>query len=270
MERRRVRTENRLRLFDPSGNRLSPTDSARRVRPDETGVDASCRRTNTEDGTRSANRDGTLFLPQRYEPNYRYPLLVWLPDSRSSRFDLGRIMSRVSLRNHVAILPAGLLGGDPAEGPGASADGLRGSHDREAAVWEAVARARREASIAPSRIFLVGQGDGGTEAFRIGCRHADEFAGVVSVGGPFPEGETAFARLASVRRLPMLLCCRQVSETARQLDRTLRLFHAAGGRLAVRLYPSVDSLTAAMLADVNRWVMEQVCGGSESPCPVPT
>lgn len=270
MERRRVRTENRLRLFDPCGNRLRAVDSSPRVRPHEAAVEATGRQSHSEDRIRPVDRDGTLFLPQRYEPNYRYPLLVWLPDSRSSRFDLGRVMSRVSLRNHVAILPAGLLGANSADSAALSADGPRGPHDRESAVWEAVGRARREASVAPSRIFLVGQGDGGTEAFRIGCRHADEFAGVISVGGPFPEGETAFARLETVRRLPMLLCCRQDSDTARRLDRTLRLFHAAGGRLAVRLYPSVDSLTAAMLADVNRWVMEQVCGGSESRHPVPT
>jgi hypothetical protein len=210
----------------------------------------------------------TLFLPQGYEPKYRYPLLIWLPDSRSSRFDLGRVMAQVSFRNHVAILPAGPGRGSLRSSDTDAARGPLPQADREAGIWDALTRARREASIHPSRVFLVGQGDGGTDAFRLGCRDTDTFGGVVSIGGGFPDGEATFSRLSSVRRLPMLLCCRQESETARGLDRTLRLFHAAGGTLAVRLYPQSGSLTAAMLADVNRWVMEQVCGTGDLSAPV--
>ena len=62
-----------------------------------------------------------------------------------------------------------------------------------------------------------------------------------------------------------LLCCRRDAdaETARRTDRTLRLFHAAGAMLALRIYPegrSHGDLSRAVLADVNRWIMEDVCG----------
>ena len=55
-------------------------------------------------------------------------------------------------------------------------------------VWRAIDRATREANIHPARIFLVGDRSGGTEAFRIGCRHPHAFGGVVSLGGAFPLG----------------------------------------------------------------------------------
>jgi len=189
---------------------------------------------------------GGVFVPTGYEPGYAYPLLVWLPDPRRSSFDLGRTMARVSLRNHVAVRPL-------------RADG---DADDEAAVWRAIDRVRDVLSIHPGRVFLVGQGRGGTEAFRIACRHAGAFAGVVSLGGAFPHGERALGRLADVRRLPMLLCCRKDSPPAlvRSTEATLRLFHAAGANLAMRIYPGRAETSRLVLADVNRWLMDEICG----------
>lgn len=193
--------------------------------------------------------DSRVFLPQGYEAGYRYPLLVWLPGANP--FDLGRAMSRVSLRNFVAVQAA-----PPATGA-----------DIAEPVWEAIDRACSRLSVHPDRIYLVGQGEGGRDAFRIACRQPRAFAGVVSLGGGFPLDEALFARIADVRRLPMLLCApRDADEAAAaQTDRTLRLFHAAGAQLALRIYPAAetDNVSRAMLTDVNRWVMDGVCGAAE-------
>jgi phospholipase/carboxylesterase len=186
---------------------------------------------------------GRLFIPQGYEPGYDYPLLVWLPDPRAD-FDFARAVSRVSLRNFVAVQPAGV---------------------GEAAVWRAIDAVRSRMNIHADRIFLLGRGAAGSEAFRIGCRDPRRFAGVVSLAGRFPLDESLFARLDAVRRLPMLLCCRASAAPADacQIDRTLRLFHAAGGALAVRIYPQGRGLSRAMLGDVNRWIMNEICGPAE-------
>jgi phospholipase/carboxylesterase len=189
-----------------------------------------------------------LFMPQGYEPGYDYPLIVWLADDDG--FDLGRVMTRTSLRNFVAVQP-----GRPEAG-----------EDLEDAVWRAIDSIRDRASIHHRRIFLVGRRSAGTEAFRIACRHPDAFGGVVSIGGGFPLAESAFARLREVRRLPMLMCCRaDAARTAgEQTDRTLRLFHAAGAMLAMRIYPGRRDLSRAVLADVNRWLMDEICGPKPS------
>jgi phospholipase/carboxylesterase len=185
--------------------------------------------------------DARVFVPQGYEPGYDYPLIVWLPDP-GRRFDLGRAMIRLSLRNYVAVQPA------------------RGG----AAMWRAIDRVTDRLSIHPRRIWLVGHGAGGTEAFRTACHQPDAFAGAVSLGGPFPLDEPVFARLAEVRRLPLLLCCRAaaVAADAPRFDRTLRLFHAAGGTLAVRIYQRGSELSRATLGDVNRWLMDETCGAT--------
>jgi phospholipase/carboxylesterase len=198
--------------------------------------------------------DDRLFTPLAYEPGYDYPLLVWLPghgkEEPPKRFDLARTMARVSLRNFVAIQPL----------PAADDPATLGWDDL---VFRSIDRVRERLSIHRRRVFLVGRGSGGTEAFRIACRHPDAFAGVVSIGGPFPLDEGLFARIAEVRRLPMLLCCRQGGADdvrAAHVDRTLRLFHAAGASLAMRIYPGRNDLARGVLADVNRWVMDEVCG----------
>lgn len=191
-----------------------------------------------------------LFTPQGYEPGYDYPLVVWLPE-RSHPFDLCRAMKRLSLRNFVAIVPDV----DP--------------HGSDEPLWDAIERVSDRISIHPRRIYLVGQGTGGTEAFRIACRHPGAFAGVVSLGGPFPLAEGLFARLAEVRRLPMLLCCRRTGDpdATRHVDSTLRAFHAAGAMLSLRIYPRSEDLSKAVLGDVNRWLMDDVCG---TAAPIPS
>jgi phospholipase/carboxylesterase len=185
--------------------------------------------------------DARVFVPQGYEPGYDYPLVVWLSDP-ARRFDLGRAMIRLSLRNYVAVQPA------------------RGG----TAIWRAIDRVQDRLSIHPRRIWLVGHGAGGTEAFRTACHQPDAFAGAVSLGGPFPLDEPVFARLDEVRRLPLLLCCRAAAVTAdaARFDRTLRLFHAAGGTLAVRIYQRGGELSRATLGDVNRWLMDETCGAT--------
>ncbi len=203
------------------------------------------------------------FTPLGYEPGYEYPLIVWLPDPCGRRFDLGRVMKRVSLRNFLAVEPAMWApedGGIPQlHQSHASIDHGNGPED---AVWRAIERMQDNASVHPKRIYLVGQGAGGTEAFRIACRHPKAFAGVISLGGPFPLAESLFSQLAAVRQLPMLLCCHRNASSlaARHTDATLRLFHAAGAMLAMRIYPGTNELSKAILCDVNRWLMDEVCG----------
>lgn len=184
-----------------------------------------------------------VFVPQGYESGYPYPLLVWLPAPHPTAFDLGRTMARVSLRNFVAVEP-------------------RADDGSGEAAWDAIAAVSDRLSIHPDRIYLVGAGAGGTQAFRLACRQPEAFAGVVSLGGGFPLDEGVFAGIARLRRLPMLLCCRRDDDAAAhaRTDRTLRLFHAAGATLALRIYPGCADLSKPVLADVNRWLMEDVCG----------
>ncbi len=235
----------------------SPAASLRLVhtpRPAEPPRRPSCTPTSPAVAAAAAGSLGPrVFLPLGHEPGYDYPLLVWFPDLAYDglHFDLGRVMARVSLRNFVAV------------------EAALGDADPHAAAWRAIERAESMASIHPQRVFLVGAGQGGTAALRVACRHADAFAGAASLGGRFPLDEGLFARLADVRRLPMLLTTSrdECDADPAAVERTLRVFHAAGGMLGMRIYPGRSPLSRTVLDDLNRWVMETAFGSPRVAAP---
>jgi hypothetical protein len=63
------------------------------------------------------------------------------------------------------------------------------------------------------------------------------------------------------RRLPLLLasCSDSRSYPQARVANDLRLLHAAGFSLGLRQYPGEHELTTVMLADMDRWLMAQVC-----------
>jgi len=214
------------------------------------------------------------FVPLHYEPGYAYPLLVWLHGSGNDERQLMRIMPMVSMRNFVAIAPRGTCANSQSQEahPQQIATEEVGytwqqseSHIQQAEhrVFDGIAMAQEKFHIAARRIFLAGFGCGGTMAFRIAMNHPSRFAGVLSCCGPFPHGRTPFGNLAEARKLPVLLAVgRDSSEyPPDEVCENLRLFHTAGLSVTLRQYPTGHELSPQMLADVDRWIIEQMTSG---------
>jgi phospholipase/carboxylesterase len=212
----------------------------------------------------SPAHDGSrvFFGPKHYEPNYAYPLVVWLHGAGCDERQLVRVMPTISLRNYVAVAPRGFRpSGESSNRPGY----LWPQTDDciEEAGWrisEAVAAARRKFHVARNRVFLAGCDAGGTMALRVAMSDPSRFAGALSVCGGFPHGHTPFHRLTDARRLPVFLA---VGRDSREYPpdtacEDLRLLHAAGMSIILRQYPCGQELTEQMLRDVDRWIMEQI------------
>jgi phospholipase/carboxylesterase len=213
----------------------------------------------------------TCFAPVHYEPNYGYPLLVWLHGPGCDERQLVRIMPLVSMQNYVAVAPRGFRfpSADGAtEGLGWPQD-LDHVHAAEQRVWESIEAARRKFHVAADRVFLAGFDSGGTMAFRIALNHPDHFAGVISLGGPFPSGQTPFGQWTRARRLVVLLSVGRDSEhyPPERVCEDLRLFHAAGISITLRQYPCGHTMNEQMLGDLNRWIMDEVTGGHDTLLP---
>ena len=214
-----------------------------------------------------------LLAPLHYERNYAYPLLVWLHDDGGSERELKRIMPLVSLRNYVSLAVRGT--GD-SSGGFAWADTPDAVLAAEIRVAEAVAAARQRFNVHASRVFLVGHGTGGTLATRLALRSPERYAGGVSIGGPFPCGQSPLARLAAARasRLLIMHCRDSFHYPIDRLCDELGLFHAAGMSVTLRQYPCGDELTTQMLHDLDVWLMEQVTGivtpEVAEPAPLPS
>ena len=204
----------------------------------------------------------SLFAPLHYERNYAYPLIVWLHGSGDDERQLQRVMPLVSMRNYVSISPRGPR---PADGNGRGYQWTESDADVSAAeqsIFECLELAGKRFHVAGHRIFLVGLEGGGTMAFRLGLKSPHRFAGIASLGGPFPTGKTPLAFLDQARRLPLFIAQGRYS-TVYPVETTcqeLRLFHAAGMHVTLRQYPCGDELNMQMLHDLNVWIMEQVTG----------
>lgn len=213
-----------------------------------------------------------IFTPLHYERNYAYPLIVWLHGSQDDERQVTRVMPHISTRNYVAVGPRATVacGGDY--------DGYRWSqsarhialaHER---VVSAIAAARRWLNICPQRIYLAGLGSGGTMAFRLALAQPQEFAGVLSFGGAFPESQRPLGQLAAARRLRVFLATGRDSEEYPEaaVCEHLRLFHSAGMSVHLRQYPCGDDLLTNMLADMDRWIMDHIASAQGVPASEPS
>ena len=99
-------------------------------------------------------------------------------------------------------------------------------------------------------------------AFRVAMNHPSRFAGVLSCCGPFPQDRKPLGNLSEARKLPVLLAVgRDSSEyPPNEVCENLRLFHTAGLSITLRQYPTGQELSAQMLGDVDRWIIEQMTG----------
>ena len=261
----------------PPGNRTVVRDTA----TDRLGINLDFSRISSS----STTHPHVLFSPMHYEPGYAYPLFVWLHGNGTNECQLTRLMPLLSMRNYVAVATQGIAVTVPApRGTAEELDSLdvmdminSGMRSRvqydwpqneeavsvaEQRVFDCISVARQKNNIAEDRIFLAGFGNGGTMALRLGLLYPESFAGVVSIGGSFPSGHLPFRQWNAVRNLPVLLAVGEKSTFFSPADAcgALELFHAAGLPTVIREYPCGQEIAPAMRQDVNRWIMEQVCG----------
>lgn len=203
-----------------------------------------------------------FFLPVRYEPNYQYPLIVWLHHDSGNEQQVSDVMPYLSVQNYVAV---GVRGTRAADAEGRAFDWLdspSGYAIAEQSVMEAVDAACQRCSVNPQRVFIAGYRSGGTMAQRIALRNPQRFAGAVSLGGRFPRGGRPLANLQAARSLPILMGLAMESERFSQqaMDNDLRLVSSAKLQLEVQQYTSDDEMMVEVLRCVDRWMMNIVTG----------
>jgi phospholipase/carboxylesterase len=202
-----------------------------------------------------------LLAPIHYESNYSYPLMVWLHGAGDDERQLLRVMPHVSLRNYVAIAPRGVHT-EPCGYAYRWSDHLTSPETAWRRVHHAIEVASSRYNVNSERVFLAGLGDGGTMALRLALSQPELFAGVVSIGGAFPQNCAALSRLNAARDLPLLIMRGLESQeySEEQMCDEIRLFHAARMQVHLRQYTCGDDLIVPMLRDLDAWLMEQVTG----------
>lgn len=199
--------------------------------------------------------DCSVFVPMHYESGHSYPLIVWLHDNGDDTQQLQRVMPYASLRNYVGIAPQASEG-DVHRGYCWRQDSSGIDHAHES-VMSAIDHASLRFNINQQRIFLAGFGGGGEMAYRVAFERPDLFAGVISINGQVPSGDSPLAGLSDCRELPVFWAhCRQSVEFLQEeLCEQLKLLYVAGFAVTLRQYPAIDQLSSLTLSDMNDWIM---------------
>ncbi len=247
------------------------------------------RPTNQKSGTEPLVE--ACYVPQRYEPNYPYPLLVMFHARGSDEQQMVRNASAINWRNYVGLSLRGpeevvrrgqLVGygwgpefsrrdrekaADPAQPAVNDAELLRRRlHDElepvdvlEDAVFSAVRKTRSSLHVHSERIFLVGSGEGAAVAYRMAFNYPERFAGVVAINGWLPTRCRPLARLKDCRELKILVVHGEWNARARveQARRDVATMRAGGLKVAFQSYPCAHRLTSPMLSDVDTWLINQ-------------
>lgn len=203
------------------------------------------------------------FLPTGYEPNYAYPLLVFLHGHGGCEEQVMRLAPRLSRRNYICIGLRGPhpLGPRPDGHPGYSW-GPDGQCDAQVEdyVFGAVQQTRRTYHVHSERIYLAGVCEGATLAYRLALQFPDYLAGVASLNGCMPRSGGPLLRLPEARKLRILVghgfANAVIPHAMARQD--YRLFYAAGLDVTMHTYSTTHKLHPDMLRDLNRWVIDGI------------
>ncbi|MDG2014531.1 MAG: alpha/beta hydrolase-fold protein [Pirellulaceae bacterium] len=262
---------NRIKLGPLAGMAKSPSDfcelssdsSAGESSPDRVDArgDNMARHLGiANDASASSYRTpSSIFLPVHYESRYAYPLLIWLHPNGSSHQHLDEVMPKISERNFLGVALAGTerLDQDDTYGWLQTSEAIEWMINQVA--WQIDTVASRF-NIDRQRIFIAGQGNGGTMAYRIALKRPNWFAGVASLNGSLPANLNPLGNWRDCRDVPVFWAHgrRSVYFPESNLCHQLKLLHVAGFDVTLRQYPVADQLPNQVLGDLNEWMMSQL------------
>ena len=202
-----------------------------------------------------------VFAPLHYEPNYAYPLLVWLHGDGQDEQQLSRVMPQLSLRNFVAVAPRSdttLENGKYSRHWQVTPCGVDAAAEK---VRNVVASALSNYNVNRAKIYLVGSQSGGAMALRLALEYPEFFAGVASLGGSLSNNPRNFCgnllnEFRHLRDMPVFLGTNEQDIPATNAALCdLKLLHLAGMQIRFRQYQNEAPLCNEMLSDINRWVL---------------
>ena len=172
-----------------------------------------------------------VFPPPKADPARPAPAIVALHGRGDTAAAFARPWRRVAEQlGAVLVVPEGL---NPAGGGYDWGVVEQGSH----LVRRAIAKARTEAAIDPSRVVLAGFSNGASQALILGLQEPESFAGILSIAGFYDE---RVAPVPAGRRLPRfaILNGERDAEAANN-RRAAAALRAAGAKVRLEIYPGV-------------------------------
>ena len=206
-----------------------------------------------------------VYVPEDYEANYAYPLIVWLHGTGGSERDLLSVMPKISTKNYFGVAFRGTLpSNDVLRGGFRWAQSRQIFEDFKHELHETVCQLRREYHIHSERIYPVGFDDGATLALQLLLDRPEWFGGAIALGGRFPNMKHPLVRYRQLhgKRFLMGTGSRDWVCSVAEMIRASRLLHAAGMHVSTRSDHAAHEVTPNMLRHVNHWLMEGIASAT--------
>lgn len=203
----------------------------------------------------------SVFLPEGYEGNYPYPLVVWFHQGGADERELLEVMPQITTQNCIGLGIRGTM----SHSSGTGYDwpvGASSIADFEEYLSSTVRSLRREYHIHSERIFPAGFGEGGAMALRTLFSRPEWFGGAAALGTPMTGGKkrvlARFRDLAG-KRLLLSTGSRDRKAPAAGMLHLAHLLHTAGMEIETRVFDGGHELVPSALRRIDHWIMEGIC-----------
>ena len=200
-----------------------------------------------------------LFVPSRWKPGVRLPLLVTLRAGQSvdnSYRDPNSFVTQAEKRGYLVVTPMGYRPlrqpyyGSPYRiarpKPSTPADGWTREEDQRAEqdVMNVIDLVSREYGVDPARVFLHGQNPSGSGALHLGAKYPDRFAALVISSGPIEFESYPFDRIKGKMGLMVIHGDKDTSNPIEASQKMAGAAKAAGVNTVYATVPGGEHLTA--------------------------
>jgi poly(3-hydroxybutyrate) depolymerase len=200
-----------------------------------------------------------LFVPSRWKPGVKLPLLVTLRAGTSvnnSYREPNSLVAQAEKRGYLVVTPMGYR---PLPQPyyGSSYKIARPNAAEPAAGWTPQENQRaeqdvinvidlvsKEYGVDPGRVFLHGQNPSGSGALHLGAKYPDRFAALVISSGPIDYTNYPFDRLKGTMGLMVIHGDKDTSNPIEASQKIAGAAKAAGVNVVYATVPGGEHLTA--------------------------
>ena len=260
----------------PESNQSNEDSSEPLIRSDDSRTSSAEVILSSESGTaqgvcsrtRVRLRPSGLFVPENYERNYAYPLIVWLHEAGRSERDIVNVLPHISMRNYLGLALRGTAKAHPrTNADGSVSQGYRWSRSERAKIafqdelHASVRRVRQDYHVHTERIFLAGSGDGATLAWDLFLARPEWFAGIAAFGGRFPWRRRPLRHYRELRgRRVFLAADAHDPDGLSKGEEIASLLYSAGLDVVLRCHLPKERWPQSLFRPVDRWIMEAIGG----------
>jgi poly(3-hydroxybutyrate) depolymerase len=200
-----------------------------------------------------------LFVPSRWKPGVKLPLLVTLRAGTSvnnSYREPNSLVAQAEKRGYLVVTPMGYRplpqpyygssykiarpnAAEPAAG-WTPQENQRAEHD----VINVIDLVSKEYGVDPGRVFLHGQNPSGSGALHLGAKYPDRFAALVISSGPIDYTNYPFDRLKGTMGLMVIHGDKDTSNPIEASQKMAGAAKAAGVNVVYATVPGGEHLTA--------------------------